>query len=263
MFPAFRSSARSEYGVSLRKPPHTSTKRKRVSLAAHFPKARGHTRLRSLKLRNLVVAHATAACSLGRKPCRYPQVHSREATSAHSLGRQPQGLCLPRCVLAAKRRQQFARYQFAAAASRLNSHKHSVTHGLRRGLRAAAASRLTRFVGNDKGVSQRNRGPFSHQPRSLCLPRCVLAAKRRQQFARYQFAAAASRLNSHKHSVTHGLRRGLRAAAASRLTRFVGNDKGVSQRLNAIATTWLQIAQLQNLRFVADICASKVLYRVP
>jgi len=36
---------------------------------------------------------------------------------------------------------------------------------------------------------------------------------------------AAKRLNSRKHSVTHGLRRGLRAVAASRLTRFMGNDK--------------------------------------
>ncbi len=57
----------------------------------------------------------------------------------------------------------------------------------------------------------------------------LLAAKRRQQIDYAQIAVAASRLNSRKHSVTHGLRRGLRAVAASRLTRFVGNNKAYAQ----------------------------------
>ena len=45
---------------------------------------------------------------------------SREATFADSLGRKPKDL-LEIVLLAAKRRQQYARQQFAAVASRLNS----------------------------------------------------------------------------------------------------------------------------------------------
>ena len=73
--------------------------------------------------------------------------------TALSLGRKPKEN-EENVSLAAKRRQQIDYAQIAVAASRLNSRKHSVTHGLRRGLRAFAASRLTRFVGNDKAYAQ-------------------------------------------------------------------------------------------------------------
>ncbi len=74
--------------------------------------------------------------------------------TALSLGRKPKEN-EENVSLAAKRRQQIDYPQIAVAASRLNSGKHSVTHGLRRGLRAFAASRLSRFVGNDKATSCR------------------------------------------------------------------------------------------------------------
>ncbi len=70
---------------------------------------------------------------------------------ALSLGRKPKEN-EEKGSLAAKRRQQIDNAQIAVAASRLNSREHSATHGLRRGLRAVAASRLTRLVGNNKAT---------------------------------------------------------------------------------------------------------------
>ena len=66
---------------------------------------------------------------------------SREATSADSLGRKPKDL-LEIVLLAAKRRQQYARQQFTAAASRLSERFQHFSAGLRPQLSAAAASRL-------------------------------------------------------------------------------------------------------------------------
>ena len=66
---------------------------------------------------------------------------SREATSAVSLGREPKAL-LEIVFLAAKRRQQPARQQFAAAASRLSESFQHFSAGLRPQLSAVVASRL-------------------------------------------------------------------------------------------------------------------------
>ena len=66
---------------------------------------------------------------------------SREAMSADSLGRKPKDL-LEIVLLAAKRRQQYARQQFAAAASRLSERFQHFSVGLRPQLFADVASRL-------------------------------------------------------------------------------------------------------------------------
>ena len=72
---------------------------------------------------------------------------SREATFADSLGRKPKDL-LEIVLRAAKRRQQYARQQFAAVASRLAERCQHFSAGLRPQLSADVASRLNSTTSN-------------------------------------------------------------------------------------------------------------------